>query len=395
MGKSALLLVLVSTLGWTMTRSGQNLTFLDREDEQAYYEEQVLARENALSGFDVVVSNTSFDFTGYRTEHTSSDYRDGNFDITALSSSGDTVNVMATGRVGRAGYSIVADLIWRSKLAALNIDGPVNFSNGIGNSYLINGVNTRVNDPSGLSTGVLPHGFGIYSSLDKGHKEMKAGLDEDLVVGGNNGAPGSFANGASYGDAQPDFDNLSDKILNEVCNPADPHPRCIFLSGNQTFAGNDTFGSRSNPVIVIVDGNTSLRGNIKGYGVLYVKGNFKTETGKPRWEGLVYASTQGGSHELRGNPSIYGAVVLRAENPGDDDMEKDDYPPMDFTVRGQPNFNYSSEALMNIADKFDIFMPSFDPGPDEVSVINIRQASDVALQAASHSSEPTQDPNVF
>ena len=76
-------------------------------------------------------------------------------------------------------------------------------------------------------------------------------------------------------------------------------------------------------------------------------------------------------------------------------MEKDDYPPMDFTVRGMPNFNYSSEALMNIADKFDIFMPSFDPGPDEVSVINLRQASDVALQAASYSSEPTQDPNVF
>ena len=116
---------------------GQNLTFLDGEDEQAYYGEMVLAREKALSGFNIVVSNTEQDFTGYRSLLTSSDYRDGTFDITATSVSGDTVSVTAVGTVGRANYSILADVIWRSKLAALNIDGPVNFSNGSSNLNLL------------------------------------------------------------------------------------------------------------------------------------------------------------------------------------------------------------------------------------------------------------------
>ena len=393
MGKSAILLALASILSWTMTSSSRHQTFLEQEDEQAYYEEHVLAREKALSGFNVVVSNTSFDFTGYRTELTSSDYRDGTFDITAMSSTGDTVNVTATGRVGRADYTFVADLIWRSKLAALNIDGPVNFSKGIGSSYLINGVNTRVDDPDGHSSGVLPHAYGIYSNINQAHQEMKAGLQDELVVGGNNGGPGSFANGASYGDSHPDFDDLSDKILNNVCNPDSPHSRCIFLNGDQTFAGNDVFGSRHNPVVVVVDGNVSFRGKIKGYGVLYIKGNFKTEVGQPRWEGLIYASTQGGSHELRGQPEIYGAVILRTENPGNPDFDKSKYEPMDFTVRGEPVFHYSSEALMNIADKFDIFLPSFDPGPDEVQVINIRQASSEAVASVAPSTSP--DSNIF
>ncbi|MCH8247455.1 MAG: hypothetical protein IH951_13765 [Bacteroidetes bacterium] len=55
---------------------------------------------------------------------------------------------------------------------------------------------------------------------------------------------GSFANGAAYGDSLPDIDDLSDKILKEICNPAYPNKRCMFLDGDQTFSGNDTFGSR-------------------------------------------------------------------------------------------------------------------------------------------------------
>lgn len=395
MGKVALLLVLASMFSWTMMSADQRESFFQLSDNEALYAEKVLARENALSGFNIVVSNTEQDFTGYRELLDEVNYRNGSFDITATSTSGDTVRVKAQGTVGRADYTINADLIWRSKLAALNIDGPVNFSKGIGSSYLINGVNTRVDDREGESTGVLPHAFGIYSTIDQGHEAMQEGLNEALVVGGNDGAGGSFANGDSYGDSVPDFDSLSDKILKDVCNPMSPHNRCVFLNGDQTFAGNDTFGSRNNPVIVVVDGNTTFRGNIKGYGVLYIKGDFKTEVGQPTWEGLIYASTQGGSHELRGQPHIYGAVILRSENPGDPELHKSNYQPMDFTVRGEPVFNYSSEALMEIAEDFEIFLPSFDPGPDEVQVINIRQASSDAQKAASTYAEPGQDPTIF
>ena len=102
MGKSALILVVASVYSWTMTMSNRAAIFMDREDKQAFYEEKVLAREQALIGFNEVVANSIGDFDNYRLDLFDRSYRDGGFSISALSTTSDTINVFATGTVGRA-----------------------------------------------------------------------------------------------------------------------------------------------------------------------------------------------------------------------------------------------------------------------------------------------------
>ena len=375
MGKSALLLVIVSLYSWTLTNSNQKNIFLEREDEQAFYEEKVLAREQALSGFDMVVSNTVSDFDNFRIDLLKKPYRDGNFSMSALSSTNNVVTVLATGTVGRAEYSIIGDMIERggTKMAALNIDGPISSARGVGGSYLFTGVNTNPDDLEGMATGQGPNASGVHTVLESARIEMEDGLRPELVTGGKIGAGGSF----TYGENEfVDFDRLSDTILS-LCDV--PNPVCIMMDGNQIFAGNDVFGTREEPVIVIVDGNATFRGNIRGYGVLYIKGNFNTEVGQPRWEGLIYASTSGGQHELRGQPKIYGAIVLRSTdtdgNPVATVEEKEDLEPISFTVRGEPQFFFSSLALSRLSFLSAELTTMLKSEPIRVELTNVRQAA--------------------
>lgn len=378
MGKSALLFVIVSIYSWSMTSSNQSRVLLELEDEQAFYEEKVLAREQALSGFNMVVSDTENDFDNYRSDLLSKAYRDGNFSISAIGASGDTVTVAATGKVGRAEYTIVGEMVQPmiARLGALNIDGPISLVRGIGASYGFTGIDTRPDDLEGTATGEGPNASGIHSVLESAHNEMEDGLRAELVTGGDDGTPGSFTFGTEK--TNVDFDELSNTILG-LCERPLPHSRCMMLDGDQLFAGNDVFGMPNDPVIMIVDGNATFRGNIQGYGVLYVKGDFKTEVGEPRWEGLIYASTVGGTHELKGQPHIYGALVLRStfENgvPATNPLEKEELEPLSFTVRGEPSFHYSSLALGRLSFLSSEFTEMLEAGPGEVKLVNVRQAS--------------------
>ncbi|MCZ6704443.1 MAG: hypothetical protein O6942_00950 [Bacteroidetes bacterium] len=358
MGKSAILLVLVLIYGWSLNTSSQSRAYLEGEDEQAFYQEKVLARESAISGFNVIVTDTENDFDNFRLALQSRSYRDGNFSISAIGLSSDTVTVLATGSVGRASYTIVGDLVQdgSSPLSALNINGPVSTSLGNGNAFLITGYDTN---PGGeVGSGGAYATYGINTTEYGAMEAMQSGLDYDQVTG--KGGDNSF-----YNEFNLNLSHLSwDIETHELCI-AYPE-RCIVYSGNQTFTGNDTFGSPAEPVIVIVYGDCEFKGNVTGYGILRVKGQFSTVTGTPRWEGLVYASADGGLHELRGNPTIYGALILESitdqETPGSE---------MSFKIRGNAGLYYSSMAL----DRIPVLNSIQTNGPTEIQLLNIRQAS--------------------
>jgi len=377
MGKAALILVIASVYSWTMTLSNRAATFMDREDKQAFYEEKVLAREQALIGFNEVVANTVGDFDNYRLDLFDKTYRDGGFSISALSNTKDTVNVFATGTVGRAEYTFFGNIVERggTKLAALNIDGPVSSATGIGGSYGFTGVNTHPDDPPGVATGKGPNASGVHSILKSADTELQDGFRDELVTGGKTGEPGSFTSGENE---YVNFDKLSDTILG-LCKPPSVHPSCITLHGDQVIAGNDVFGSREHPVIMIVDGDATFRGEIKGYGVLYIKGDFKTEVGKPRWEGLIYAPTAGGNRELRGQPEIYGAIVLRSTDehgvPATTPEEKEELAPINITVRGEPNVHFSASALTNLSFLSKELPQMLKSEPITGALINVQQAA--------------------
>lgn len=353
MGKSAIILVLVLMYGWTLNYSTQNKTFLEREDEQAFYQEKVLAREQALSGFNMIVSDTENDFDNYRLNLLSKPYRDGSFSISAIGLSGDTVTVLATGTVGRAEYTIVGDLVQESTapLSALNIVGNVSTSLGNGNSFLITGYDTNPGGEVGSGDG--PDTYGINATNDDAMAAMQDGLDDDQVTG--KGGENSFSNGFEL-----NLDDLDYDIAHHPLCVLEPD-RCMTFNGDQQFTGNDTFGSSEEPVIVTVNGDVEFKGNVTGYGILRVNGQFATVTGTPRWEGLVFASTEGGLHELRGNPQIYGALILESTT----DAE------MSFVIRGNAALYYSSMAL----DRLSVMNALLVDGPSEITLLNIQQAS--------------------
>ncbi len=352
MGKSAILLVLVSIYGWTLNYSTQSRAFLEREDEQAFYQEKVLAREQALSGFNMIVSDTENDFDNYRLNLLSKPYRDGSFSISAIGLSGDTVTVLATGTVGRAEYTIVGDLVQESTapLSALNIVGNVSTSLGNGNSFLITGYDTNPGGEVGSGDG--SDTYGINAMDNDAMTAMQDGLDDDQVTG--KGGENSFTTGFGLDLADLDYD-IANHPLCVVPG------RCITFNGDQQFTGNDTFGSSEEPVIVTVNGDVEFKGNVTGYGILRVNGQFATVTGTPRWEGLVFASTEGGLHELRGNPQIYGALILESTT----DAE------MSFVIRGNAALYYSSIVL----ERLPVMSALQVDGPSEITLLNIQQAS--------------------
>lgn len=104
MGKAALFLVLSGMLAWTMTSMGDAETYLDREEEQANYEEQVLARETATSWLSVEASELMGDFDNYRRSAYDEPYNDGFYDVSFTSISADSVQLTVNGFHGDAGY---------------------------------------------------------------------------------------------------------------------------------------------------------------------------------------------------------------------------------------------------------------------------------------------------
>jgi hypothetical protein len=86
-------------------------------------------------------------------------------------------------------------------------------------------------------------------------------------------------------------------------------------------AGNWTFGSAANPVIVVcnvgtADTNFSIRftGSVTGWGILAVNGNVKF-SGSFTWYGLVMAYGENNviNFEAMGNPQIVGGVIVAGE----------------------------------------------------------------------------------
>ncbi len=296
MGKAAIFLVTAAMLGFSGNYASQFAIERERDDVQALYQERVLARELAHSAFNVLVAGTAADFENYRPAITDNAYRDGRYTFTAIGDPGAPVSLEATGRVGRAEHSIYAtmDRSGVALLDALTIDGPVDEVNASGNSFLIAGLDTNPPGATGSGTGVDTHA--IRTLLQTTGDAVETAVDADQMWGVDGNGDLVIGNPAL------DLDALADSILS--------HPDRIEYEGKQKFKGNETYGTPLDPVIIVVNGDLVVEGNVEGYGVLYVNGRLKMD-GTSRWEGLVYVSSQGGKHEFMGYTNLYGAVIIR------------------------------------------------------------------------------------
>ncbi|MBI3986900.1 MAG: hypothetical protein HY343_08280 [Lentisphaerae bacterium] len=111
--------------------------------------------------------------------------------------------------------------------------------------------------------------------------------------------------------------------------------------------GNQIIGSRENPQIVVINGQTTFSGTVDGAGILICNADV-VFAGTFHWEGLVILMGAGAADadlELRdtGNSTVFGAVVSAGNN-------------NNVHLQGTSDVVFSSEALDNLAN-LGVFEP--------------------------------------
>ena len=362
MGKAALILVLGSVIAMAFAVQLVSRTEIGSEDEQAFYEEKVLARERAYSALNIAVANLQSDYDGYRSSGVHTD--DGVYSIELASIDADLIAVKAIGYAGRSEYQIVGEMVrtGTALFSALTIDGPLADASGIGGDYQITGKDTMPTDADGEHTGLNAYTHGIHTTWPDADPVAQSGFRPELVTGINGEA--DYVTGPT----ELDLELISQNILNHPACVARVPP-CHVYDTDQRWTGTDSFGSPEEPAIVIVHGDAVMRGSVQGHGILYVTGDFKTEVGQPHWQGLVYANGVGAHHELRGEPRIDGAIVFRGvDEAGSPGSFEEPPPPMTVTIRGNVSLNYSSYAL----SESNTLITGLDAGTPDISLQNVR-----------------------
>lgn len=300
MGKGIMIVVIASLLTIGSINSSDNETEIQAQLVRTEYEDQILARELAHSAFNLVVANASRDFSGFREDVNDVAYGDGEFAYSAVGDAQGPIALVAYGNVGSAVHRIDATLEKTGDplLDAITFDGPFSSVTANGNSFLISGMNTPVEE--GEEAGIAADGHAIRTTLDESQEQLLSEIDADQIVGIL--GEGDVVSGAP----NIDLDALQDSIL--------VHPDLITLEGNQRFNGSDSFGSRENPALVSIDGDVRINGNVSGFGVLMVNGSLKA-AGTLQWEGLVIVNSSGGEAEFKGTVDIFGALVMRSLTP--------------------------------------------------------------------------------
>lgn len=82
----------------------------------------------------------------------------------------------------------------------------------------------------------------------------------------------------------------------------------IWVDGDYTQTGNTTIGTATAPVLLIVNGNFSIGGNVTIYGYVFTTGDISSSNGTPD---IIGGFAAAGNLSLQGNPSItYDNTVL-------------------------------------------------------------------------------------
>jgi len=297
MGRGILLIVLASTLSLSKMTASETETEIETQLVRTEYQEKILARELAHSAFNLVVANSTRDFTSFRESLSDRAYGDGMFAYSATGDSQGPIVIEAFGMVGGTVHRIdgVLEKSGDALFDAITIDGPFSSVTGIGNSFMISGLNVPVGDEE--EVGVSADGHSIRTVLDEARLQLLDEIDGDQLVGIQ--GDGDVVSGAP----NLDLDALQDSVLS--------HPDLVTLDGNQRFNGNTEFGTRENPVLMSINGDVRINGSVSGFGVLFVNGSLQA-MGTLQWEGLVIVSSVEGGVELRGTVDLYGALVMRS-----------------------------------------------------------------------------------
>ena len=277
--------------------AGAGRTAYETSEEQSKYEETIIAKEIATSARNSGISEVRRDFENWRESVGGRAYQGGNYDLLVTGPPEGPVEIEAVGRFGDAVHTIngLVVLSLGEFLDALAFDSEALDVDHNGNAFTISGID--VNPPSdGGGEGYGPDGHAVRAIRSAVQATVVSELPADRVYGVD--GIGDVVAGV------PPYVDLDDLFLETAAQGG-----TMFLQ-DTSFVGNVVFGSPSSPTVVKAMGDLYLGGNVKGYGVLYVRGNLEM-IGNARWEGLVLVDRGAQEVSLQGHASIYGSVVVR------------------------------------------------------------------------------------
>lgn len=164
-----------------------------------------------------------------------------------------------------------------------------------------------------------PGTAGIYSAVDLNPAEY---IEEES---GQN----------VFGDPPVKMDG-TDKLTDWVAfaNTAIPDNTVTVVNG--VIAGNNTYGTRTDPQITVIESAAKIKGGgtVDGCGILIVRGCLEI-VGTLHWEGIVLVTSEGDlTVDVNGTAWLLGAVVVAGEGASSE-----------VTLKGNPSIKYSSQAL--------------------------------------------------
>lgn len=202
------------------------------------------------------------------------------------------------GNVERSGLVpyLEAAMLIASDSLALDFTISVDFE---GNSFAVNGKDTKPDGTPGSNPSVW--GIAVDSATRVGYvKGQLKDNQKDNVTG-----RGSDPSVSTYSHNW----NINNIIAQWI-------PKATVTLTESKYDGTQSWGTLTDPAVVVREGDLELAGNVRGVGVLIVRGNLKLR-GDFNWQGLVF--TSGAVVDLNGNPKVYGGMFSTdIENDGGD-----------------------------------------------------------------------------
>ncbi|MFH0990883.1 MAG: hypothetical protein V1799_12790 [bacterium] len=326
MGRSAMFLVMGLGMALAMIGFNINKTGSQAVEVQMGYMKYANARN--LANTAVHAGLRALD-RGNGMPLTAVSYNSGTYIVTDTSSNVDTLFINTRGTYAESTYTMRLKLFFDTKPfpmpnAAIGIRAtPVSFSM-TGAGCEVNGNNWTADGSALTGSGNLP-----------GVTTMTAADSSTVYAAGSGRINGTVAVAKDTNTPNPGT------YINEYIANAD----YTFSTG--TVSGNQTFGSASNPVIVVCDSpaDTNFRirfsGNVTGYGILAVRGSLQVG-GTFEWFGLVVCFGESNTVDFGGNgtPSIVGGLIVAQPGAGSASLQ----------LKGSGNrgkVKYSSAAIRN------------------------------------------------
>lgn len=192
--------------------------------------------------------------------------------------------------------------------SGFNVQGGATSGGSIANGYNVDGTEDTSGDcpaTNGIATESADSPQFVANMAD-----CTANTCAEFSGGASGKIEGVDGGSPDIGTGQTDFTAADAEELHTILT-ADGIPN-VSMTGPQSIAGTDVYGTATDPVIHHYSGDLSIGGDISGTGVLIIDGDLDI-TGSLDWNGIIMVgscSTCNGALVGTGSATIYGAMVV-------------------------------------------------------------------------------------